>query len=73
MRDWTYTTYLWTIAGTPTTVWRLGAVQAFIFPFVDSLTPRIGESGSRRLPVSVSRGVADSPYRRVGESLSDLQ
>ncbi len=27
---------------------------------------RIGESGSRQLPVSVSRGVADSPYRRVG-------
>ena len=51
-------TYLWTIAGTPTTVWRLGAVQAFIFPFVDSPTPRIGESGSRRLPVSVSRGVS---------------
>ena len=31
-------------------------------------TPRIGESGSRRLPASASRGVADSPYRRVGES-----
>ena len=31
-------------------------------------TPRIGESVSRRLPASASRGVADSPYRRVGES-----
>jgi hypothetical protein len=51
-------TYLWIIAGTPTTVWRLGAVQAFIFPFVDSPTPRIGESESRRLPISASRGVA---------------
>ncbi len=30
-------------------------------------------AGSRRLPVLASRGVADSPYQRVGESLSDLQ
>jgi hypothetical protein len=28
----------------------------------------IGESGSRQLSVSVSRGVANSPYRRIGES-----
>jgi hypothetical protein len=28
----------------------------------ESPTPRIGESGSRRLPASVSRGVANSPY-----------
>ncbi len=38
----------------------------FFFPFVDSPTPSIGESGSRRLSVSVT-------YRGVGESLSDLQ
>jgi hypothetical protein len=33
----------------------------------------IDELGSRQLSVLLSRGVADSPYRRVGESLSDLQ
>ncbi len=31
-------------------------------------TPRLGESGSRWLPASVSRGVADCPDRWVGES-----
>ncbi len=39
----------------------------------ESPTPRIGESGSRRLPVLASWGVVDYPYQRVGESLSDLQ
>ncbi len=35
-------------------------------------TPRIDESGSRRLPALASRGVADSPYQRVGESAIEL-
>ncbi len=34
-------------------------------------TPRLSESGSRRLPDSASRGVADSPTQRVGESTDD--
>ena len=43
-------------------------MRDWTLPFVDSPTPRIGESGSRRLPGSVSQGVADSPYQWVGES-----
>jgi hypothetical protein len=39
---------------------------------IRKLTPHIGESGSRRLPASASRGVADSPYRRIGESAIEL-
>jgi hypothetical protein len=33
----------------------------------ESPTPRIVESGSRRLPASLIRGVGDSPYHRYGE------
>jgi hypothetical protein len=34
----------------------------------ESSTPRIVESGSRRLPPSLIRGVGDSPHHRYGES-----
>jgi hypothetical protein len=34
-------------------------------------TPQLVESGSRRLPDSLSRGVVESRTRRVGESISD--
>ncbi len=34
----------------------------------ESPTPRIVETGSRRLPASLIRGVGDSPHHRYGES-----
>ncbi len=38
----------------------------------ESSTPRISDAESRRLPVSMSRRVADSAYRWVGESTTPL-
>ncbi len=44
-----------------------GSEFAEIFVFEKRL-PAITDTGSQRLPVSLSRRVADSPYHRYGES-----
>jgi hypothetical protein len=48
-----------------------GLEFAEIFIFEKRL-PAITNTGSRRLPVSVSRGVDDSPHHRYGESAIDF-
>ncbi len=42
---------------------RLGVGDSLYHWCGESLTLRIGDTGSRRLPVSLSWGVDDSPYR----------